>query len=611
MTITGLGPLFWFEVVRAGRRAAYYWFRVVFVLVLALAVFFIHQATFSPSTTAGTAGIRASSEFSTLLFIVYGACQLGAVYFFTPGLAAPAITTEKERKTLDDLLTTRLRSSEIVLGKWAARFVVGLIPLVAGLGLVGVMQILGGVAIESLTKLMWLAVLLVASMSAVSIFASVLARRTRDAIFLAFLFSFLVGGWPYLAEAGYNATEYLVDRFYARIDKDAKEQWDIRGRTIARWRFVDPATYFWEWQRGTPVTTQDDQRLLVNHLAAAVVCLGISILVLRRRYRQQMESLGRRRRFGLRMRLTPRFKLGRKPAMIWKELLHGRQSDLVSMGFAIALALLPAASQVIDVYLGRHSTNQATRDYFVKVYAAGATLLALWTWIVVSGRAANSIAEERLKDTWVSLLATRLTAREIVWGKLIGAMRPVFFFLLAGAAYLAMGGVLDAIKTKGAWLAFIPPTVVAFTCAAFGVSQSLRRKASNSAMGVSIFAIFLVNGLLQLFVAVVALLALLAAGGSVLGGGKVLFIGLAQSMPLLLTAWAMCQSAGVAMFGDADAATAYYCGVGATGAYLLLGLWFCWTGAREFPDTTGRIESAVRRQDAANAAARTASVADS
>jgi hypothetical protein len=231
--------------------------------------------------------------------------------------------------------------------------------------------------------------------------------------------------------------------------------------------------------------------------------------------------------------------------------------------------------------------------------------------MVVSGRAASSISEERLKDTWVSLLATRLTANQIIWGKTLGALRPVFFFWIAGLCFQLMGSLLDYTKPMQGMLALIPPTVIAFTCAAFGVSQSLRRKTANSSMGVAAFSIFLVNGLLQLFVAVVALLALLAAGGSVLGGGKTIFIALAQSMPLLLTAWAACQSVGVALFGDAEASVALYCGVISTFGYFLLGLWFCWTAAREFPDTTGRVETAVKRVDDPNAAARTTSVARS
>jgi ABC-type Na+ efflux pump permease subunit len=596
MTIAGLGPLFWFEVVRAGRRAMYFWFRVVFVILLALAVFFIHQATFSPSTTTGTAGIRASAEFSSLLFIVYGACQLGAVYFFTPSLAAPAITTEKERKTLDDLLTTRLRSSEIILGKWAARIVVGMTPLAAGLGLVGVLQILGGVDPYSLATLLWLAVLLVTSMSAVSIFASTWAKRTREAVFAAYFLSFLVGGWPYLAMMGHSSAGYLLDRFHQRFDEKREKEWKDQYEKVARWRFVDPATYFWEWQRGTPVTVQDDQRLIANHLIATGVCLGLSMFMLRRRYRKQMESAGGRWRLFRRWRLTPRFKLGRKPAMIWKELLHGRQSDLLSMGAALFLALAPAAAVFADVYLGRQGSNQNAKDHYAKVFTAGTTLLALWTWIVVSGRSAASISEERLKDTWVSLLSTRLTAKAIVWGKIIGSLRPVGFFLFAGMAYQVMGGLMDFTKPLEGMIAYIPPTVVAFACAAFGMSQSLRRKAANSAMGVSVFGIFVVNGLLQLFVAVVALLALLAAGGSVLGGGKTLFIALAQSMPLLLTASAACDSVGVALYGDAEKATAYTCGVIATVGYLFVGLWFVWTAVREFPETTGRVESAVKRE---------------
>ena len=41
----------------------------------------------------------------------------------------------------------------------------------------------------------------------------------------------------------------------------------------------------------------------------------------------------------------------------------------------------------------------------------------------VAGSAAASITSEHEEDTWVSLTATDLTSREIVFAKIIGAMR--------------------------------------------------------------------------------------------------------------------------------------------------------------------------------------------
>ena len=54
---------------------------------------------------------------SFTMFSVLSVLQMALVMFITPGLTAGAISTEREKQTLNILLTTTQSSSQIIIGK--------------------------------------------------------------------------------------------------------------------------------------------------------------------------------------------------------------------------------------------------------------------------------------------------------------------------------------------------------------------------------------------------------------------------------------------------------------------------------------------------------------
>jgi ABC-type transport system involved in multi-copper enzyme maturation permease subunit len=136
-----LGPLYPQELFRLGRRGAFFALRagVPVGLLAALWAAYPH--------TAGRLPIAEQARVAGDLFVAVVAVQMAAVWFLAPLFAAAVLTEERERKTLDLLLTTTLTGRELVLGKLAARltFVGGV--LLAGLPVFGVLQLFGGVPI--------------------------------------------------------------------------------------------------------------------------------------------------------------------------------------------------------------------------------------------------------------------------------------------------------------------------------------------------------------------------------------------------------------------------------------------------------------------------------
>jgi ABC-type Na+ efflux pump permease subunit len=147
------GPLGWWELVRLARRGqghrarllvAYFLF-VAFVLTPILwfphadpvALFTSSQTPLPPRDMAAFGG-----RFATVLLEAI----LLAVAAMTPGYAATAVAEEKERDTLPLLLTTSLTDREIVLGKAVGRCGFVLAAVLAGVPVLAMTVVLGGVS---------------------------------------------------------------------------------------------------------------------------------------------------------------------------------------------------------------------------------------------------------------------------------------------------------------------------------------------------------------------------------------------------------------------------------------------------------------------------------
>src|SRR4051812_46634516 len=197
-------PIFKRELLAVARRGREPWNRATFVLFMLAIVL----GTFTAWYLSG--GQQATNHMMTLVaawsfFFIF---TLHSTVILDAGLgqSARCIAEEKERRTLDFLLTTRLGNAEIIPGKLAARMVVFATAAAAGLPVVLLLNRLGGVD-------GWLIVLgyiCVACLgfffSALSIWTSVTAPDCRRAGARAML---LIVAWLWLP----FAVTFLLPRF--------------------------------------------------------------------------------------------------------------------------------------------------------------------------------------------------------------------------------------------------------------------------------------------------------------------------------------------------------------------------------------------------------------
>jgi ABC-type transport system involved in multi-copper enzyme maturation permease subunit len=138
---------------------------------------------------------RLARDFVFTILVV----QTAAIFLLTLAYVAGAVAEERERGTLDLLLTTHLRDREIVLGKLGSRLVQAGSILLAGLPLLALTQLWGGVDFRLLSVAFLVAVLNLATIGAIAVWISARAPTTAAAL-----------GASYWAVAGFAAVSLAL-----------------------------------------------------------------------------------------------------------------------------------------------------------------------------------------------------------------------------------------------------------------------------------------------------------------------------------------------------------------------------------------------------------------
>jgi ABC-type Na+ efflux pump permease subunit len=182
------GPLYYYELVRLSRKGGNIAVRCGYALVTLATLFFVFRDRFpdynpflhpfAVEAAESRQLARLAHDFVTAVLVV----QTVAILVLTPAYLAGSVAGEKERGTLDLLFTTHLTDREIVLGKLAAAATNLGGVLLAGLPLLAVTQLWGGVDLSALLAAFVAAGFNVLCVGSLSILCSALFRTTYDAL---------------------------------------------------------------------------------------------------------------------------------------------------------------------------------------------------------------------------------------------------------------------------------------------------------------------------------------------------------------------------------------------------------------------------------------------
>jgi ABC-type transport system involved in multi-copper enzyme maturation permease subunit len=466
------GPVFFYDAVRVARQRPTFLLRWVYALGLGLLLELMYYSWLlelgwrrNPEVTAG---IHEASRFATAFFHTYAVVQWVVVVLLTPVYVAGAIAVEKERKTLEFLFATDLRNAEIVFGKAAARVGTILLYLLAGLPVVGLIQLFGGVDPNELLAAFAVTVVSVLAVAAVGTWMSVRCRRARDAIVLTYLavVLYVVGTIPvavYVITPAAGAWwQTPIDLFgYNVVAADA-----VLGAAAGNpvWGVIR--------LDAPPFVRRPMEALLKEFLlfwaVAGTAILAHAVYALRavalaQSYGPPAGTRTRKKTVvrpdGIPAKVTVNERRHAYPPVgdnpvLWKEVFvdgAARSGVLwrVMMVLVAALVLVPAAMIFYHHFVDRlgASWDRVSRDYNEWVRLSTG-LVGTLVFFAVAIRAAGAVSGERDRDTWVSLLGTPVTADSVLWGKfwgcVFGQRRAVAFLAVLWSVALVFGGIHPA-----------------------------------------------------------------------------------------------------------------------------------------------------------------------
>jgi ABC-type transport system involved in multi-copper enzyme maturation permease subunit len=518
----GPGPIFVRELVtsaRLWRRFGHRYSNALLMLLVLMGNYVgWHRATDGRFSLATTARL-AQTSFGSLAIL-----QLVMVFVHVTSLLARAIAGEKDRKTLGLLLTTDLRSGEIVRDKIVSGLVRVGSTVLAGLPVMVLLVPLGGI------DPLWIAMAYtgMASMAiflaGLSILVSALARNERHAAALAVLVGtfWLVGPlflnmlgprfWPWLNPwiAPVNAWLLASSPFGLAL----KVLGVIGGGSLVK---------AVAWMVGLQV------------LGGAAM-MGGAAVALRPAFRWHADEgvRGLRRR---QLRRAPRRPACGDDPVLWKELYTGKPSraaQLVGACFLLIM-LLPLGystgklglSALAEAFAHGYTVDQTGSkgmafDFLVGMFmppgmagrapdacreefnaflrmvtiAIDCILVFLLTSTAIEGMTA-----ERAKDTWTGLLATPLSGDEILRAKRLGALWKVRGALLLEVVLWTTGLAAGAIHPAGYLAAMVGLGLTAWILPALGTYFGLvySEPAAAINLGVGVVLLALASGVLPFF----------------------------------------------------------------------------------------------------------------
>lgn len=144
-----VGPIFTRELTLAPRRPRMYIARAAYGFALLV---LMSTAWLVLTGTQLIRDIGDLARFGTALVQILAPLQMAVGLFFAALLAASAVAQEKDRKTLDLLLLTKLSNSELVLGKLLASLLNILVLSVAALPVFMLATLFGGVSFGQIAR---------------------------------------------------------------------------------------------------------------------------------------------------------------------------------------------------------------------------------------------------------------------------------------------------------------------------------------------------------------------------------------------------------------------------------------------------------------------------
>lgn len=172
----------------------------LFAYMIALSItFFLTMSVSSISYSYGM--IKSKTDLYSgyiSFFPVVGIVQLIIIALIVPIITASAISGERERKTMDVLLTTTITEPQIIYGKIGSAVVRVMIFVVVSVPLMSVSFIVGGLSWLALFEYILLAFIFACVTGSVGILCSSICKKSITSIILSYVIYLGIYGLPFI-----------------------------------------------------------------------------------------------------------------------------------------------------------------------------------------------------------------------------------------------------------------------------------------------------------------------------------------------------------------------------------------------------------------------------
>jgi ABC-type transport system involved in multi-copper enzyme maturation permease subunit len=485
-----LGPIFQVEIVSTARRRRYFALRVLYGAL----ILFVLWAAYEASGTLGRyqgqhTSLQASSRLAATFFLSFSWLQMMAILAVGPAMAVGTIATERERRTIEYLFATDLANHEIVLGKTIARLMLlGKLVLV-GLPVLFLFRLLGGIPADLLVSSFLLAGSTAVMIAALSICVSVWSSRARDATVRVYVALSALVFLPMMLRA-FGSHVFPASALWQQVVMPAVEACLVINPISALASAISNPLAMGLGLDMTALLKTVGWQLVVAASALAWATAAV------RRAHLGAVSHGERKHG--RQFQTPRW----RPALVnhpilWKEMFAGTAKTRLGIVGAVAIGLILIATYAVTMYnfLEALSDSRWRRPEDFFTYLAVLTgMMGSGMLLLLAARAAGLVTMEKERDCWTSLLATPLTGREIMTGKMWGNLYGMRWPLAVLVSVWALGVWIDPGFLWAALVMGFTFLLAAWYATNLGLSFSLRSGTTLRAMGATLGTLVFASG---------------------------------------------------------------------------------------------------------------------
>ena len=545
-----VGPIFHRELAVAPRRSRFYIYRAAYAAALTV---LIATAWLILKGTQVVRNVNDMARFGTLLFQILAPLQLALIVFYTALMTASSVALEKDRQTLILLLMTRLNNSELVLGKLFANLLHTLVMVVAGLPIFFLVMLFGGVSLDQILRVF--AVTAASAVLAGSL--GTLVGFWREKTFQTLALTVLVicawiGFWEAVASGamgdrwfGISTASFAacLSPVRAIITASQPTLADSTVGGLAQLVFGNGAGPF----------------VAATTILSALLCV-LGIVCVRiwnpsRQLRRQtaiVSSRGsdaeadRAGHVDARLRNESRDQPSRRVwdnPILWRETrtwAYGRKIIIIRLAYLLLVGLI--------AYMLWNSAQptrmELTNRGIIPPVARTLVPLFLLSLVLVNALAVTAITNERDGKSLDLLLATDLSPKEFVFGKLGGVFWVTGLMVLAPVVLSIVAWWRGGMSGENLWYVIGGLLVMDAFVATLGIHCGMRYANTRSAISVSLGTVFF------LFLGVITCIVMMISfSGSfqvqlapfmafILGGGVGLYMALGIRNPSKAILWA-------------------------------------------------------------------------